>query len=148
MSSGTWTTTNGGAKVTISAGGVGALIVAGYVLTHPHQASEAAGGMVTILAITFGALVVLAGLVVFLKLRGRSRNTAGDRDGKALPAGIRWQANPNAIPAPERPAIAAAPIVNVNIGADLLAGLMEAARQQQPAPVYVQSETVQQEIPR
>src|ERR1035441_5574941 len=73
MSDGTWTTTNGGAKVTISASGVGALFAAGYALTHPHQAGEAVSGAVTILAITVGALVAVAALAVFLKLRRRGR---------------------------------------------------------------------------
>jgi hypothetical protein len=138
MSSGTWTTTNGGAKVTVSASGVGALIAVGYALTHPHQVSEAASGAVTILAITFGSLIVLAATAVVLKLRRHSRTA--EPAGSRQPASLLRQ-NPNAIPVREALAIAppVQPIVNVNIDAGLLAGLMEAARQQQPVPVYVQS---------
>src|ERR1039457_7648021 len=95
MSSGTWTTTNGGAKVTVSASGVGALIAVGYALTHPHQASEAVSGVATILAITVGSLVAIVAAVVVLKLRRHSRTAA--------PAGSRppvslLRAHPNAIP--------------------------------------------------
>jgi hypothetical protein len=138
MSSGTWTTTNGGAKVTVSASGVGALIAVGYALTHPHQASEAVSGVATILAITVGSLVAIVAAVVALKLRRHSRTA--EPAGSRQPASLLRQ-NPNAIPVREALAIAppVQPIVNVNIDAGLLAGLMEAARQQQPVPVYVQS---------
>ena len=143
MSSGTWTSTSGGAKVSVSASGVGALFAVGYALTHPHQASEAVSGVVTILAITVGSLVAVAALAVFLRLRGRSR-TAVPAESRQ-PASLLRQ-NPCALPVREARAIAAPvqPVINVNIDAGLLAGLMEAARQ--PQPVYVQSE--QQEIPR
>jgi hypothetical protein len=145
MSSGTWTTTNGGAKVTISASGVGALIAAGYALTHPHQASEAASGVVTILAITVGSLIAVAVVAVALKLRGRSRTT--DPAGSRQPASLLRQ-NPYALPPSEPRAIAApVPVVinNFTVDPERIADLFATARQQ-PAPVYVQSE--QQEIPR
>jgi hypothetical protein len=145
MSDGTWTTTNGGAKVTISASGVGALIAVGYALTHPHQASEAASGAVTILAITVGALVAVAALAVFLKLRrrGRTVEVAESRQPVSL-----LRANPRAseLPPRERPAIAPVVINNFTVDPERIADLFATARQQ-PAPVYVQSEQ-QQEIPR
>jgi hypothetical protein len=141
MSDGTWTTTNGGAKVTISASGVGALFAAGYALTHPHQAGEAVSGAVTILAITVGALVAVAALAVFLKLRrrGRTVEAAEPRQPVSL-----LRANPNAIPVSEARAIAAPvqPAVTVNIDAGLLAGLMNAM---QPQPVRVTAEHVEQQ---
>ena len=144
MSNGTWTTTNGGAKVTVSASGVGALIAVGYALSHPHQAGEAVSGVVTILAVTLGSLAVIAVAVVVLKLRRRSSTTepAESRQPVSL-----LRANPRALPVSEARAITAPvqPVINVNIDAGLLAGLMN-AMQPQPAPVYVQSE--QQEIPR
>jgi hypothetical protein len=100
-------------------------------------------GVVTILAITVGSLVAIVAAVVVLKLRGRSRTT--DPAESRQPASLLRQ-NPCALPVREARAIAAPvqPVINVNIDAGLLAGLMEAARQ--PQPVYVQSE--QQEIPR
>ena len=145
MSDGTWTTTNGGAKVTISAGGVGALFAAGYALTHPHQASEAVSGAVTILAITVGALIAVAAVVVVLKLRGRSRTT--DPAESRQPVSL-LRANPRAseLPPRERPAIAPVVINNFTVDPERIADLFATARQQ-PAPVYVQSEQ-QQEIPR
>jgi hypothetical protein len=141
MSSGTWTTTGGGAKVTISASGVGALIAVGYALTHPHQVSEAVSGVATILAITVGALAAIVAAVVVLKLRRHSRTT--DPAESRRPASLLRQ-NPNAIPVREALAIAAPaqPVVNVNIDAGLLAGLMNAM---QPQPVRVTAEHVEQQ---
>ena len=140
MSSGTWTTTNGGAKVTVSASGVGALIAVGYALTHPHQASEAVSGVATILAITVGSLVAIVAAVVVLKLRRHSRTAepAGSRQPVSL-----LRANPNAIPVREIAAIAAPaqPVINIHLGDALGAFLRE-----QAVPAYrVTAEHVEQQ---
>src|ERR1017187_3597076 len=119
MSSGTWTTTNGGAKVTVSASGVGALIAVGYALTHPHQASEAGG----------------AG-------RGGGRGGGGEPAGSRQPASL-LRANPNAIPVREIAAIAAPaqPVINIHLGDALGAFLRE-----QAVPAYrVTAEHVEQQ---
>ena len=85
-------------------------------------------------------------MYVVVRLQGRRRARAVACDAKVTQPQL-WHARPDAAPLPSRAAraIAATPVVNVNIDAGLLAGLIEAARQQ-PVPVIVQAET--EELPR
>lgn len=145
---GTWKTTGGG-----SSGGAAAVaVLLVFIVLGSGAAAHAvrlAGdllviGLVTIVAVAVGVGVTIA----VVRLQGHRRAGVMVYDAKTVRPGIRWQANPNALPLPEPRAIPAPvqPVVNVHIDAGLLAGLMEAARRQQHAPVIIPSET--EEIPR
>jgi len=130
-----------GTGITVSAGGAAVLLVGAYALTHQKQAAADLGGAAVTAAVVVGVVAVAAVVAVFLRLRARSRRRAA----APSPAPVFWKHNPRSIPAPPRREIAA-PVVNVNIDASLLAGLMNAMQQQ---PVRVTAEPVeQQEIPR
>jgi len=133
--------TAGGIRIT--AGGALLLIGAALVLTHRHQAAQDAGIAAGVIAVLLSAVLSAAVVTVLvLRVQGRRRNQGSDR----RPSPLLCQVSPQSVPAREAPRAIAAPvqpIVNVNIDAGLLAGLMEAARQ---APARVQPE--QQELPR
>lgn len=116
---------------------VGAGVVAWKAL---GSAASALGELLVIVPLAVGSLAVGAvATYVILRARRRQPSPAG---GPA--AAVLWQANPLASPLPAREAraIAAAPIINVNIGSDLLATLLHAAQEQQAqsVPVIVQPE--------
>jgi len=137
--------TTGGDGLKVTAGGVLALAGGVLVLTHRHQAAQDAGTAAVICAATFGAVLVAVVVFVVLRLRGHRRDTGGER----RPSLLLCHVSPQPVPAREAPRAVAAPvqpIVNINLGPDLIAALLAAA---QPQPVRVVAEPIeQQEIPR
>lgn len=133
---GTFEGSTSGGGAAISAGGVLVLIGAAVVIAHPHQAAQAMSGAVTAAAIVTGVFILAAAAFVVVKVRRRPAITVCDRPSSR--PGLQWQANPNAIPVQPRRELPA-PVVNVNIDAGLLAGLMNAM---QPQPVRVIAEPV------
>src|SRR5580692_11364841 len=95
-------TTGGLGGVTITGGGVIALVGAAVAASHPRQAAEALSGAVIAAGVTAGVVVLAVAAFVFLRLRGRGRNGVTACDAKAARPGIRWQQNPDAIPVPSR----------------------------------------------
>jgi hypothetical protein len=126
--------------------GAAALVVGAGVVAYKALGSAAStlGELVVIVPLTLGSLAVGA-VVTYVVLRAHRRRQPAAVGRPA--AAVLWQANPQASPllSREARAIAPAPVVNVNIDAGLLAGLLRAS-QQQPSPVFVQSEA--QELPR
>ena len=125
---GTWETTGGGD----AAKAVTAVVGLGMVAALAYQAAKGAArtlGEIIVIGVTATvALVAGVGMTV-LVMRLRRRRSARP----ATPAAQLWHANPQAVPVRPRREL---PVVNVNIDAGLLAGLMNAA--QQPAvPVIV-----------
>jgi len=123
-------------------GGVAAAVVIGALVADSvKSAAVAIGDLLVIVPAVLGGIALGAiASVVFLRLRNGRRADAQPRQAAEF-----WKVNPQAIPAPPRREIAA-PVVNVNIDASLLAGLM-AAMQQQPVRV-IPEQSEQQEIPR
>ena len=143
MPHGTWQTTGGGdgaVKVIAVTAGIGALAYLGS--RAASGAARMAGEYIVVgAAVLFGMAAGVVVAVAVVRVRGHRRAAPA---GRPEPA-VMWRPNPRALPPREARAIAPAPVVNVNIDAGLLAGLMEAARRQ-PAPVIVQAET--EELPR
>ena len=141
-------TTGGGSGVKITTGGAAVLVGAAVVLTHRHEAAQAAGVAVAVIVVMLSAVLAAAVVTVLvLRVQGRRRNQGSDR----RPSPLLCHVSPQPVPAREAPRAVAAPVqpvVNINIDAGLLAGLMN-AMQQQPQPVRVVAEQSEhQELPR
>jgi hypothetical protein len=121
---GTWETTDGGdaAKAVTSVIGLG--MVAALVYEAAKGAARTLGEIIVIVPVALTGLAVGVGATV-LVMRLRRRRSARP----AAPAVQLWHANPQAVPARPHNALPA-PVVNVNIDAGLLAGLVSAAQQQ------------------
>ena len=129
MTRGTWQTTGDGD----AAKAVTAVIGLGMVAALVYEAAKGAArtlGEITVIGVTAAVALVVGVGATMLVMRLRRRRSARP----ATPAMQLWHANPQAIPVQPRREIPA-PVVNVNIDAGLLAGLMNAA--QQAAPVIV-----------
>jgi hypothetical protein len=126
--------------------GAAALVVGAGVVAYKALGSAAStlGELAVIVPLTLGSLAIGA-VVTYVALRAHRRRQPSSAGRPA--AAVLWQANPQASPLPPREAlaIAPAPVVNVNIGADFVATLLHAA-QQQAAPVIVSPE--REELPR
>ena len=125
MPHGTWQTTDGGD----GAKSVTAIIGLGMAAALVYEAAKGAArtlGEIAVISVT-AAVALIAGVgVTLLAVRLR-----GHRRARPEPPAVQlWHANPQAVPASPRQALPA-PVVNVNIDAGLLAGLVNAARQQQ-----------------
>lgn len=142
-----------GTGETVSDGGIkkigaAALVVSAGVIAYKALGSAAStlGELVVIVPLALGSLAVgVVATYVILRARRRRQPASAGRPAAA----VLWQVNPQASPLPPREnrAIAPVPVVNVNIGSDLLATLLHAAQQQaQAVPVVVQSE--REELPR
>jgi hypothetical protein len=116
----------------------GVLAVAGvvYAATHRHQAGEALGSAVITVAVVAGVILAAAAAFTVSRLRGRT-GTASRQPVSLL------RRNPDALPPREARAIAPPPVV-INFGTDLLAVLLDGARQQQQ-PVRVVAEPAEQQ---
>jgi hypothetical protein len=126
---GTWETTGDGD----AAKAVTAVVGLGMVAALVYEAAKGAArtlGEVTVIAATAAVALVVGVGATMLVMRLRRRRDARP----AAPAVQLWHANPRAVPVRPRRELPA-PVVNVNIDAGLLAGLMNGA--QQPAPVIV-----------
>lgn len=126
--------------------GAAALVAVAGVVAWKALGSAAStlGDLLVIVPLALGSLAVGA-VVTYVALRAHRRR---EPSSAGLPAAAAlWQPNPLALPPREARAIAPAPVVNVNIGADFVATLLHAAQQQaQAAPVVVPSE--RKELPR
>ncbi len=130
-------TVGGDGKALIAVGAAAGVCLAAWEVAK--SAARTAGDLLVVIPVALGGIAVgVAVTLLAVRLQGRRRARTS-----AQPAQL-WRANPQAIPVQSRRELPA-PVVNVNIDAGLLAGLMEAARQQ-PAPVMIQAETG--ELPR
>ena len=142
---GTWTTTGSGDGSKAVAG----VAVAAVIAALAYEAAKGAARMLGEILVIGGtaAVALAAGIgVTLLAVRLQGRRRARDAVRPAVPVQL-WRANQSAVPVQSRRAIEApaAPVVNVNIDAGLLAALIEAARRQ-PVPVIVPSDA--EELPR
>lgn len=124
------TVSDGGVKKTVAA----ALVVSVGVVAYKALGSAAStlGELVVIVPLALGSLAVGA-IVTYVVLRASRRRQPAAVGRPA--AAVLWQANPQAsqLPPREARAIAPAPVVTINFGADMLAALMAAAQQQAQA---------------
>jgi hypothetical protein len=114
---------------------IGAVVAVGFLAYETAKsAASALGNVLGDVLIAAGTLAVAAVVrYVIVKTRRPRRGPAGGHPAQA----VLWQPNPHALPPRETRAIAPAPIVNVNIGSDLLATLLHAAQQQVQAAVVI-----------
>jgi hypothetical protein len=131
-------TTGGGG----AAAGVVVAVIAVAAFAEAGKGAARMAGEFAVVGVAAGLGLAAGALAVFAVMRLRGRRMTAPRQQVQL-----WHANPQAIPAPPRRAVEAPaqPVVNVNIDAGLLAGLLREAQRQQP-PAIVQAET--EELPR
>jgi hypothetical protein len=120
---------DGGAKAL----GVLAAVGIGAVIAYKALGSAAStlGDLLVIVPIAVGSLAVGA-VVTYVVVKARRLRQPLPA---ARPAAAPWQPTPHTLPPREARAINPAPVVTINFGADLLAGFMAAAQQQQPVHV-------------
>lgn len=133
---------------TVSDGGVrkigaAALVAAAGVVAWKALGSAAGllGDILAIVPVAAGSLLTGA-VVTYVAVKIRRDRHAPD----AAPAPALWHARPDALPPREARAIAPAPVVNVNFGADLLAGFVAAAQQQAQPVRVIAEQSERQEI--
>jgi hypothetical protein len=107
------------------------VIIAVLALLARGHGGASPAAFLAVAALAFLSGAVVCAVVMFLVLRRRLAQVGAAPPQQPAPAHL-YPANPAAIPAPAREprAIAPAPVVNVHLDADLLAGLLGHHQQQ------------------